>query len=799
VSCWTHSLRRLGRAPAFTAAALLTLGLGIGANTSIFSAIYSLLLRPLHYPEPDRLVALSLTKQDKSRLGLSLNTIADWRGQTRTLETVAGGITRSFGLTASGSSVAIVLAGMVTSDFQAVLGMPPALGRGFSEEEERQAAPVAILTDGLWRARFGADPNILGQRLELNEQPRTIIGVLPPGFDFPIGNSIPDLLIPINHADYGRRRGAGHLRAIGRLQRGSSALDAQQELDRTMRRLAQSYPEDAGLGAAAEPLAEALRGPNRRPLLLLAAAGLLLLLIACANVTSLLLAQLLARSREVAIRVSLGAGVRDLAQEFLADGLTLSALGAAAGLLFAGLLESGLPLALGYAGVNAPKPVPVEFPALAFAAVTLAATSLIFALIPTLIARKSDPSQLIKSGAHPGAARSRLRAALVIGQVALSMTLLLCAGLLARSFFKLMSVDPGFRTDRVFEFGIGIPEARYNTERKIAAFHSRLIRGLSEIPGVESAAFMGRPPLTGGMGTDFEFETSPVERHERPRVPVNVVSPGYLRTLSIPLSEGRDFSEHDLPETPRVALVNEAFVRAYSPRQSPIGRRIRTGFENGELNPGGALSEIVGVAGDVRQFSLEIAPAPQVYLCSLQYGLEGGAYVLRTTGGGAGFATAVQAAVSSVDPRLETIRVRPMSEFVRRNLGDRRVAALLLAMLSIAALALTAVGIYGVISLMAAQRMREMAVRVALGARSWQVAALIVGQGIALTAMGIIIGGLGSLWAGSLLRSQLYETSAIDPLALSIAAALLLITAAGACAAPAWRVVRAPLTRLLAG
>ena len=799
MSYWTQPLRRLGRAPAFTAAALLTLGLGIGANTSIFSAIYSLLLRPLHYPEPDRLVALSLTKQDKSRLDLSLNTISDWCGQTKTLETVAGGIIRSFGLTASGSSVAVVLAGMVTSDFPAALGLQPVLGRSFSAEEERQAAPVAILTDSLWRARFGADPTILGQRLELNEQPRTIIGVLPPSFDFPIGASIPDLLIPINHADYGRSRGAGHLRAIGRLQRGSSAHDAQVELDGIMQRLARSYPEDAGLGAAAEPLAEALRGPNRRPLLLLAGAGLLLLLIACANVASLLLAQLLARSREVAIRVSLGAGVTDLAREFLADGLTLSALGAAAGLLFAGLLETGLPLALRYTGVSASQPILLDFPALEFAAVMLASTGVIFALIPTLFARRSDPSQLIKSGAHPGAARSRLRGALVIGQVALSMTLLLCAGLLSRSFFKLMSVDPGFRIERVFEFGIGIPEARYNTERKIAAFHSRVIRSLSEIPSVESVAFLGRPPLTGSAGTDFEFETSPVERQQRPRVPVNVVSPGYLRTLSIPLTEGRDFSARDVPEAPRVALVNEAFVRAYSPRQSPIGRRIRTRFENGELNPGGALSEIVGVAGDVRQFSLEIAPAPQIYLCSLQYGLEGGAYVLRTAGGGAGFAAAVQAAVASMDPRLETIRVRPMSEFVRRNLGDRRVAALLLGALSLAALALTAVGIYGVISLMAAERMREMAVRVALGARSWQVAALIVGQGIGLTAIGIVIGGLGSLWVGSLLRSQLYETSARDPLALAIAAALLLITAVGACAAPAWRVVRAPLTRLLAG
>ncbi len=500
----------------------------------------------------------------------------------------------------------------------------------------------------------------------------------------------------------------------------------------------------------------------------------------------------------MAIRISLGAGINNLAREFLADGLTLSALGAATGLLFASLVQSVLPLALAYAGVRSPKPIPLEFPAFVFASVTLVVTGLIFAVVPTLLARRSDPSQLIKSSTHPDAARSRLRGALVVGQVALSMTLLLCAGLLARSFVRLMSVDPGFRTDRVYEFGIGIPEARYNTERKLAAFHQRLIRSLAEIPGVESAAFLARPPLTGSVGTDFEFETSPMDRKQRPRVAVNVVSPGYLQTLSIPLTAGRNFSEHDLPETPRVTLVNEAFVRAYSPRQNPIGRRIRTTFENGELNPGGAVSEIVGIAGNVRQFSLEIAPAPQIYLCSQQYGLEGGAYVLRTVGTEAKLAAAARTAVASVDPHLEPIHVKPMSEIVRSNLGDRRVAAMLLGILSLAALALTAVGIYGVISLMAAQRMREMAVRVALGARSWQIAALILGQGIGLTLTGIAIGGLAGSWASSLLRSRLYETSPTDPVTLAASAALLLATAVAACAPPALRVIGSPLSRLLA-
>ena len=784
-----QSLRRLVHARAFTITVLLTLGLGIGANTAIFSAIYTLLLKPLRYPEPGRLVAVQLTKQDKTRLDLSLVTIMDWRDQTKTLEVVAGGIMRSFGLTASGSSVSVVLAGMVTSDFPVALGIQPALGRSFSEDEELRGAPVAILTDSLWRNRFAADPAILGRHLELNEAPRTIIGVLPPAFDFPIAGRIPDLLIPISHVDDGRGRGTGHLQAIGRLRRGATLQDAQSELEGVTRQLAGTYPEYKELGVVVEPLDEAIRGRNRQPLLLLAGAGLLLLLIACANVTSLLLAQLLARSREVSIRISLGASVRDLAQQFLADGVALSALGAIAGLLFAALFQSGLPVALRYAGVRNPGPTQLGFPALLFALAALVVLSLIFALVPTLLAWKQNT--------RPHDRRSRLRSVLVVAQVALSMTLLLSAGLLLRSFFRLMSVDPGFRTARVFKFGIGIPEARYDTERKMIAFHQRLIRKLEEIPGVEAAAQSGWLPLTGSVGTDFEFESAPVERMHRPRMPVNPVSPGYFRALSIPLISGRDFSEYDLADKPRVAVVNEAFVRAYSPHANPIGKRIRTGFENGELNPGGAVSEIVGIAGDVRQFSLEIAPKPQVYLCALQYGLEGGTYVLRAGPTETSLPTAVQAVVAAVDPRLQQIHVHPMSDIVRNNLGDRRIAALLLGILSLAALGLTAVGIYGVISSLATQRMREMAIRVALGAQRWQVAGLIVRQGLVLAVTGVSIGALASVWAGSLLRAQLYETSGFDPLTVCATAALLLTAALLACAAPAGRAASAPVSRLL--
>jgi putative ABC transport system permease protein len=390
-----------------------------------------------------------------------------------------------------------------------------------------------------------------------------------------------------------------------------------------------------------------------------------------------------------------------------------------------------------------------------------------------------------------------MRSALVVGQVALSMTLLLSAGLLLRSFAKVMSVDPGFRTNQVFTFGIGIPEARYNSERKMVAFHERVLRKLHEIPGVEAAALSGRPPLTGSNGTDFQFEAFPVEKRQRPRVAASVVTPEYFRVLSIPLTRGRNFSEYDHADAPRVALVNEAFVKAHSANANPIARRIRTGWENGELNPGGAVSEIVGVVADVRQQSLEIAPQPQIYLCALQYGMEGAVYEVRFAGGEAELSVAAQAAVAAVDGRLQSICVRPMSELVRSSLADRRTAALLLGILALVALGLTAVGIYGVISFLAAQRTSEMAIRMALGAQRWQVARLIVGQGIRLAAIGAVAGAVASLWAGQLLRAHLYETPTSDPLTIGGAAALLLATAAAACAAPAVRVAATDVSRSL--
>ncbi|HTM48318.1 MAG TPA: ADOP family duplicated permease [Bryobacteraceae bacterium] len=787
MSSLAHSLRRLRRAPAFTLTALLTLGLGIGANASIFSAIYSLLLKPLPYREPEKLVSLSLISRGKTRVDPSLLTITDWRGESRTLESAAGGLVRSFGLTVGGGSVSVVVTGMVTAELPSVLGIQPALGRLFTRQEETGNARVAILTDSLWRRRFGADTSVLGRPLELNEEPRTIIGILPPAFEFPLTGSVPDLLIPINHADYGRLRGPGHLQAVGRLRSGVDPRQAQAELQAIVERLARTYPQNAGLGAAVEPLEETLRGANRRPLLLLAASGLLLLLIACANVVNLLLAQFLVRARELAIRVSLGAGAGRLAREFFADGLSLSALGAAAGLALAVLLQGGLPAVLLYAGVRAPKPVELEPPVFLFALVTLLLTALLFTLVPAALARSTDLNPLLKESASPSGPRSFLRSGLVVVQVALSMTLLLGAGLLLRSFVKVMSVDPGFRASQVFQFGVGIPEARYDTERKMVAFHQQVLRNLNQSPGVESAAFSSRLPLAGTMGTDFEFVESPVDKERRPRAGASVVTPDFFRVLSIPLHGGRGFTELDHPDAPRVALVNEAFVRAYTGGRSPLGRRIRTGFQNGELNPGGAVSEIVGVVGDVRQRSLEVLPQPQVYLCGLQYGLEGGSYIFRAAGTPAALSSTARDAVASVDGRLQSIRLRAMSDVVALSQSGRRSAALLSGLLALVALALTAVGIYGVVSFLAAQRIPEMSIRLALGARPWQVTRLIVEQGVRLAAIGIVTGAVASLWAASLLRAGLYETPVTDPLTMLASAALLLSTAIAACLGPAAR------------
>jgi len=792
-----HALRSLLRSPGFAVPALITLALGIGANTAMFSATRGLLFQQLPYPDPDRLVALFETWAELGGQPVSLADLLDWRAQSRGFSGMAAYRPRSFGLLSGAGDIAVVQGGMVTADFFPVLGVRPVLGRPFSEREEIGEAAVVVIGHRLWRERFGGAAGIVGRRLRLNDVPYTVLGVLPAGFSFTMGGKVPDLYLPLSRKDYGASREARSLGAAGRLRPGVTEEEARAELAGIAERLARSYPETNGkVGAGLTPLKEALQGKNRRPLLLLTGAGLLLLVIACVNVANLLLARFFNRIHRVAIRAALGAGTGGLARQFLSEGLVLSLLGAALGLATASAWLRLLPLALPLVGGSGlpsgleADPLRLRGPALLFALGLAVATALVFALIPTLLARRSDLQKVLREGGAAVTPHHRLSASLVVGQVALSVMLLLASGLLLRSFFDLLATDPGFQSARVLRFGIGLPEKRYDSDRRMLAFHQALLDRLTRLSGVEAAGAAARLPISGeGFSGRFSFEGSPPPSRDAPAVALNVASPGYFTALRIPRLAGRGFSPRDGPDAPRVALVNRAFARAYSTGRDAVGRRLRLSWTS-EINPAGTMWEIVGVVGDVRQRALAEESQPEIYLPASQYPLDGCSYVLRTARRDPALATAVRASVAAIDPQLERIEPRPFADAVRDSLADRRLALLLTGLFAVIALLLTAVGIYGVVACGVAQRRREIALRLTLGAQIWQVARLILGQGLRLTALGTGFGLAGFYALSRLIESHLYGVTATDPLTAAGVVAVLALISLIACAVPSLRASR---------
>jgi putative ABC transport system permease protein len=792
-----HAWRALLTSPSFTIPALLTLALGLGANTAMFSATYALLLKALPYPEPDRLVRLYETRGDQGQQAVSLADLLDWRSQTRDFAGIAAFRPRTFGLSLDGE-IDVLQTGMVTTDFFAVLGATPVLGRSFTEAEEVGEAPVVVLSDRLWRERFGARADIVGRRILLNEVPRTILGVLPAGFEFPMDGKVSDLYLPLSRKDYGTNREIRSLGAIGRLRPDVTLATAQAELRGIAARLQQAYPgSNAKVGAEILTLHEALRGKNRRPLLLLTGAGLLLLIIACTNVANLLLVRFFTRIQSVAIRVALGARLGDLSRQFLAEGLLLSLLGTALGLLTAAAWLRLLPLALPLAGGaalpagSAANPLRLSGSALLLALGLAAATGLLFAMIPSFMVHRSDLQRVLRDGGSAVTSHHRLTSSLVVGQVALSVMLLLAAGLLLRSFFDLLATDPGFQSTGVSRFGIGLPDKRYGSDLKILPFHEALLDRLARESGVEAVGAVGRLPLSGESFTSFFtfMGAPPVPRERVPSASLNVASPGYFTALRIPLLAGRGFTPRDRPDAPRVVLVNQAFARSRSPDRSAIGQRLELGWTS-DINPQGTLWEIVGVVGNVRQRALDEESRPEIYLPMSQYPLDGCTYVLRTKRHDPAFAATVRADVAALDPQLERIELRPFADAVRDSLSNRRLALLLTGLFAGVALLLTAVGLYGVVAYSVAQRRREMALRLTLGARVWQVARLVLGQGLRLTLLGIALGLTGFYALKQVIESQLYGVTATDlPTSFAVAFLLALVSLA-ACAVPALRAAR---------
>jgi predicted permease len=879
-----HSARDLLRSPVSTITIVISLALGIGANVAVFSAIYSAVLRPLPYSKPNQLVAVYETTSDKGLRGVALANLIDFQYQSTRFDAMAGYLKRSFGLeTGHGGTdqpVSVVQIGMVTSEFFKVLGVNPAMGRPFSWQEELDETPVIILSDRLWRDGLQSEDNAVGSTVRVNDVVYTVIGVLPADFAFQTEGVTLDAYIPISHKDYGWSRSVKSLSAMGRLNPGVTIAEARTELQSIAARSAQVYPENAGCGAELTTLHEALEGKNREPLLFLMAAAALLLLIACTNVASILLAKALAAAREVSVMISLGARTRHLASRFLVDGALLSIAGTVCGLLLARFVVGGLQLVLPSLGGSATAPGNSSarqsfgmggagfVAVLGFAIAIALVTSLVFALLPLLVTRKLDLYQLMSGSAMHTGARRTFYKALVAGQIGLCAVLLLFSGLLIRSFYNLVNVDPGFNASHVVEFGIGLPEKRYSSDQKLIGFHKQLLERLAALPGVESVGAVGRLPISGRvMGASFELEGSDIPKQQRPTVAINLVSPGYFQTMTIPLVRGRAFSLEDALTAPRVIMVNQAFVRAQlagretsgggargdkpvggeplgdksaraaggagpvgdkpigdrlggdrSPGDAQrgdqraddehadvkagghkpageepadvLGRRLRLSWRS-DANPADSLWQIVGVVGDIRETSFDQSPLPEIYLPMGQFGIEGCGYVLKTGRAPAELQGAIEQEVWSIDNRLERVRVRRLETLLNGTLDGRKILLFLTLVFAGIATALTAVGVYGIMSFSVIQKRLEFGIRAALGARSNQIMILVIGQGLKIALAGMAVGLIAFQMIARLVKSALYEVRPTDLTTNFAVAAALICIAVAACAVPAWRASRA--------
>ena len=794
------------RQPAFTLAAALTLAVGIGANSAVFSLVRAVVLRPLPYQEPERLVSLYSTGPGRAREPFSAPDFLDLQRQNRTLAGMAG--YGGWGVNLTGRGDAERLQGLwATAGFLRLLGVPPALGRGPLPEEERAGgAKVVVLTHGLWQRLFGGDVTVLGTPVHLSGDAYTVIGVLPAGFALPGGREA-ELLVPLAlEADPRREvRLSGFMRAVARLGPGMTAGQAQADLSGIASRLAAEHPETnaARTGVSAPSLHEDVVGRVRPTLLVAQGAVGLVLLVACANLASLLLARAAARRREMAVRAALGAGRGRLARQVLTESVLLSAAGGVLGVLLAVALMRAF-LAFGPAELPRARTLQLDLGVLAFTAGVSLFAGLAFGLAPALQAARSDPQAGLGAGGRGttgGGARAGLRRALVLGQVAVSLVLLAGAGLLVKSLMRLQAVDPGYRTDGLITMRVSLPRARYAKREALAAFHDQLAPRLGAIPGVEAAAAASVAPLTPWRATvnlTVEGRRAPPPE-DVPLANYRAVDEGYFAAVGVPLLRGRAFARTDAPGGAEVAVVNRTLADRYWPQGDAVGARVRI-----DDDPRGRVLEIVGVAGDVKHYALDDAPSLDVYVPYAQapqsvavWLANSTSWVLRSRLDARLLAPAVRREVEAVDADVAASAIRGMEDALADTVAPRRFNVVLLQAFAVVAVLLAASGIYAVTAYLAALRTRELGVRVALGARRREILSLVLAQGMAPVAGGLVLGLALSLGFARLLEGMLFGVAARDPATFALAPALLAVAAAAASGLPALRAARLDPVRAL--
>jgi putative ABC transport system permease protein len=787
------ALRSLSARPILAVTVVATLAVAIGAGTSLFSVVNGVLLRPLPYPAPESLYGvLGIdTVNGVDDANMSHPDVVDLRGAT-TLAGLAAYSTSS-GLLAEGREPAIVTVGLATAGFFETLGARAAVGRLFTTDEEKVGRHrVLLLSDALWRRNFGADPQVAGKTTSLYGLDYTVVGVLPAGFTGPQPQifDTPDLWRPVPFDS--DSRGGHWLRAIARLRDGATPAQAQAELDTLGAALEKDHPDtNTGRQVRLVPLRETIVSQSRPALAALMGAVFVLVLIACANVAGLLLARAHERRREAAVRSALGAGRARLVRLVLTESLVLSLAGGAAGTLLA---LWGTDVILSLAGRSIPRAdqIALDAPTLLFAALLSIGAGLLFGLAPALRLSSGDLSPTLKSG--PGATVAgggrRMREALVVAQMALSLVLLIGAGLLLGSLDRLLRVPPGFRTEGVVTMGVDLPRSRYGDDAKIMAFYDALLERLAALPGVSAVGGVNIAPLTGANSCDsFSIkEHPPIAPGQEPCAEARVSTPGYFHALGIPIRQGRWLEPRDAATSPPVALVNEAFARRFLPGEEPLGRHIEAG---------GAVREIVGVVGDVRHFGLGSEAPPEYYMPHTQVPGAGLLIVARAGGDAAGIAPAVRAAVRELDAGLVPGRAITMEEILAGSVRQPRFRAVLLASLAASALLLAVVGLYGLMAYTVGQRLPEIGIRMALGAGRPQILNLILGRGLALVAAGLSLGLLGAALLTPLLSGLLFGVRAGDPATYAGLSAILAGAALLACLVPALRAARVEPMRVL--
>ncbi|MGH9832825.1 MAG: ABC transporter permease [Blastocatellia bacterium] len=788
--------RSLFKQPTFTIVAVIALALGIGANTAIFSVVNAVLLQSLPYRDADRLVTVwehNRTRGNAQNV-INLGNFFDWKQQNRVFEDMATFFDLTSNLTSGGEPEEIP-AQVATPNLFNILGVNPIMGRAFTEDDGKQGAPrVVALSFGLWQRRFGGDPQIIGRKLILNGNEATVVSVMPANFNWHVKagsmtRKIAEMWAPwqINPANL-QRQGRFAM-AVARLKPGVTFEQAQAEMNVIGSQLERSYDFNANWGVNAVPLRKQFTGEIRLALLVLLGAVGMVLLIACANVANLLLVRAAGRQREIAVRAALGAGRWRIVRQLLTESLLLAGLGGLAGLALAwwgtDLLVSLAPPDL----LNLPQ-VKINAAVLGFTLGISLLTGVIFGLVPAFEATRVNLTESLKEGGKNigGSTRShRLRNSLVIAETALALVLLVCAGLLIRSFARLQSVDPGFNANNVLTMKVGLPGRKYDTDQKRISFFREAIAQMQSLPGVESAGAVSFLPFAAPhAGTLVEIEG-------RPKLPpgqglstgVMVSDLNYFRTMQIPLKRGRLFTDQEAAEMRHVVVVNEAFARTNFPGEDPLGKRVVIYMKN-DNQP----CEIIGIVGDSKHMNLDAEVKPMSYWPHPELTYSGMTFVIRTQGEPSAVANAARNVIRTLDPEQPVADVRTMESLIGTSVARSRFNTLLLTIFAVVALLLAGVGIYGVMAYSVAQRTHEIGVRMALGARASDVLRLVVRRGMTLAITGVALGVVASFALTRLMETLLFNVSATDPLTFAGIPLLLVLVALLACLIPARRAAK---------